>query len=326
LRDNLPLATLADTFPGYDITVLNYFIRRLLGLIPLLIGVSVAVFLILHAIPGDPARLAAGPDASEEDIRQISKNYGLDRPVYVQYWIYVDKVLHGDFGESFRTQRPVIEEIRRTLPATIELTTAAMLVAVLLGVPIGVYSSLHPGSRIDRLITTLAVLGISMPGFFLGLLLMLLFAATLGWLPPTGRGTIAHLVLPTLTLGLPYVATFARLARSNMLDVLSEDYVRTARAKGLSRSVVIYKHALTNASIPLVTVLGIFYGRLLGGAVIVETVFAWPGMGRYMIEAILLRDIYVVQGTIMVFALSVVIINLIVDGLYGLLDPRIAYS
>ncbi len=326
MRDNLPLATLADTFPGYDITVLNYFIRRLLGLIPLLIGVSVAVFLILHAIPGDPARLAAGPDASEEDIRQISKNYGLDRPVYVQYWIYVDKVLHGDFGESFRTQRPVIEEIRRTLPATIELTTAAMLVAVLLGVPIGVYSSLHPGSRIDRLITTLAVLGISMPGFFLGLLLMLLFAATLGWLPPTGRGTIAHLVLPTLTLGLPYVATFARLARSNMLDVLSEDYVRTARAKGLSRSVVIYKHALTNASIPLVTVLGIFYGRLLGGAVIVETVFAWPGMGRYMIEAILLRDIYVVQGTIMVFALSVVIINLIVDGLYGLLDPRIAYS
>ena len=306
--------------------MLNYFIRRLLGLIPLLIGVSVAVFLILHAIPGDPARLAAGPDASEEDIRQISKNYGLDRPVYVQYWIYVEKVLHGDFGESFRTQRPVIEEIRRTLPATIELTTAAMLVAVLLGVPIGVYSSLHPGSRIDRLITTLAVLGISMPGFFLGLLLMLLFAATLGWLPPTGRGTIAHLVLPTLTLGLPYVATFARLARSNMLDVLSEDYVRTARAKGLSRSVVIYKHALTNASIPLVTVLGIFYGRLLGGAVIVETVFAWPGMGRYMIEAILMRDIYVVQGTIMVFALSVVIINLIVDGLYGLLDPRIAYS
>lgn len=326
MRDNLPLATLANTFPVHDLTVLNYFIRRLLGLIPLLIGVSVAVFLILHAIPGDPARLAAGPDASEEDIRQISKNYGLDRPVYVQYWIYVEKVLHGDFGESFRTQRPVIEEIRRTLPATIELTTAAMLVAVLLGVPIGVYSSLHPGSRIDRLITTLAVLGISMPGFFLGLLLMLLFAATLGWLPPTGRGTIAHLVLPTLTLGLPYVATFARLARSNMLDVLSEDYVRTARAKGLSRSVVIYKHALTNASIPLVTVLGIFYGRLLGGAVIVETVFAWPGMGRYMIEAILMRDIYVVQGTIMVFALSVVIINLIVDGLYGLLDPRIAYS
>ena len=304
--------------------MLSYALRRLMGLVPMLLGVSVIVFLMLYAIPGDPAQMAAGPDAAEEDIAQIRKNFGLDRPVYEQYLIYLANLLHGDLGVSFRTQRPVSTEIARTLPATIELSSAAITIAVLLGVPMGVVSALRPRTLLDSAFTMLAVFGISMPGFFLGLLLMLLFASQLGWLPPTGRGGLTHLLLPAFTLGLPFVASFARITRSNMLDVLVEDYVRTARAKGLSRRVVVYRHALINAAIPLVTLLGIYFGRLMGGAVIVETIFAWPGMGRYMIDAIGQRDIYVVQGTILVFAAAIVVVNLIVDILYGLLDPRIS--
>lgn len=304
----------------------NYIIRRLLMLLPMLLGVSIAVFLILHLIPGDPAQMAAGPDATQADIDQIRVNYGLDKPFINQYGIYLSKLLHGDLGDSFQTLAPVTEGIARTFPATLELAVAGMLIAVFFGVPIGIYSALHPRGTADRLVTSLAVLGISTPGFFLGLLLMLLFASELNILPPTGRGTWAHLVLPSLTLGLPYVATFARLTRTSMLDVLSEDFIRTARAKGLTWGKLTYRHALRNASIPLVTMLGLDFGRLLGGAVIVEKVFAWPGMGSYMVDAIMVRDIYVIQGTILVFATSVVTINLIVDVIYGALDPRIAYS
>lgn len=304
----------------------NYIIRRLLMLVPMLFGVSVAVFLILHLIPGDPAQMAAGPDASQADIAQIRANYGLDKPLVAQYGIYLGKILQGDLGESFQTLAPVTEGIARTFPATLELTITGMLIAVVFGVPMGIYSALHPGGAADRLVTSIAVLGISTPGFFLGLLLMLLFASQLNILPPTGRGTWAHLVLPGFTLGLPYVATFARLTRTSMLDVLSEDFIRTARAKGLTWGKLTYRHALRNASIPLVTVFGLDFGRLLGGAVIVEKVFSWPGMGSYMVDAIMVRDIYVVQGTILVFATSVVIINLLVDVIYGALDPRIAYS
>lgn len=304
----------------------NYIIRRLLILIPMLFGVSVAVFLILHLIPGDPAQMAAGPDANQSDIEQIRTNYGLDKPLIAQYGIYLGKIIQGDLGESFQTLAPVTEGIARTFPATLELTIAGMLIAVVFGVPMGIYSALHPGGAADRFVTSLAVLGISTPGFFLGLLLMLFFASYLNILPPTGRGTWAHLVLPSFTLGLPYVATFARLTRTSMLDVLSEDFIRTARAKGLTWGKLTYRHALRNASIPLVTVFGLDFGRLLGGAVIVEKVFSWPGMGSYMVDAIMVRDIYVVQGTILVFATSVVIINLLVDVIYGALDPRIAYS
>jgi ABC-type dipeptide/oligopeptide/nickel transport system permease component len=304
----------------------TYILRRLLTLPLMLLGVSIAVFLILHLIPGDPARMAAGPDATEQDVAQIRTNYGLDQPLTVQYGIYLKKLVQGDLGESFQTLAPVAEGIARTFPATLELTVAGMLVAMILGVPLGIYSALHPRGAADRFVTTLAVLGISMPGFFLGLLLMLVFASMLGWVPPTGRGSWRHLVLPALTLGLPYVAAFARLTRSNMLDVLSEDFVRTARAKGLSWAKVTYRHAMRNASIPIVTVLGLDFGRLLGGAAIVETVFAWPGMGRYMVDAIMVRDIYVIQGTILVFAVSVVAINLLVDVIYGIIDPRITYS
>ena len=306
--------------------LLSFIVRRLLLLVPMLLGVALTMFLVLHAIPGDPARQAAGPDASTEDVENIRQNFGLDKPLPVQFALYLQRLAGGDLGTSFQNHKPVLEGILSTLPATVELTVAAMLIAVLVGVPIGIYSALNNGGFGDRLITSLSVLGISMPNFFLGLLLMLLFAAVLGWLPPTGRGTLAHLVLPSVTLALPYVAVFARLTRASMLDTLSEDYVRTARAKGLTWGKVTYRHALRNASIPLVTVFGLDFGRLLGGAVIVETVFAWPGLGRYMIHAIAARDIYVVQGAMLFFALAVVLINLLVDIVYGLLDPRISYS
>lgn len=307
--------------------MLNYVIRRLLLFVPMLVGISLAVFLVMHAIPGDLARMAAGPDAAEADIEQIRRNYGLDKPLHQQYFIYLQRVvLEGDLGDSFQTYAPVTESIARTLPATLELATAGMLLAVVLGVPLGIAAALKPRGLLDSALTALAVVGISMPGFFLGLLLMLLFASTLGWLPPTGRGSWQQLVMPAITLGLPYVATFSRLARSSMLDVLGEDYIRTAYAKGVGRPCVVLRHALSNASIPLVTSFGMDFGRLLGGAVIVETVFAWPGMGRYMIDAIMVRDIYVVQGTILVFAALVVLINLIVDLAYGFLDPRITYA
>jgi len=306
--------------------VLNYTLRRLLLLLPMLLGVSIVVFLVMHFIPGDPAQLAAGPDATEEDVAQIRQNYGLDQPLINQYVVYVKKIAHGDLGESFQTFTPVTQGIARTLPATIELTAAGMLLAVIIGVPLGIVAALRPRGFLDSALTTIAVFGISMPGFFLGLILMLIFSANLGWLPPTGRGGLSHLILPALTLGLPYVATFSRLARSTLMDVLKEDYIRTAYAKGVPGYKVVLKHALSNAAIPLVTVFGMDFGRLLGGAVIVETVFAWPGMGRFLIDAIMARDIYVVQGTVLVFAAVVVIVNLMVDLVYGILDPRVTYN
>ncbi len=304
--------------------MLDYAIYRISVLIPTLLAVSLAVFLVLHLVPGDPARNAAGPDAEEEDIALIREHYGLDQPLWKQFGTYLFHVAQGDLGESFRSRRPVLDEVLRRLPATVELAGFAMLFAVLVGVGLGVAASMRPNSWLDQAIGALSAFGISVPVFFLGLLLMLFFAAKLQWLPPSGRGSWAHLVLPVVTLGLPYVATFARVARSTMLDVLSEDYIRTARAKGLLRRAVIWRHALINAAIPLVTLLGVYFGRLLGGAVIVETIFAWPGLGRYMVDGIIQRDLQVVQGCILFFATAIVVVNLVVDLLYSVLDPRIA--
>jgi len=235
-------------------------------------------------------------------------------------------VAQGDLGESFRSRRPVLDEIVRRMPATMQLAGSAMLFAVLLGVSLGVVASMRPNTWIDDAVNAFSALGISVPVFFLGLLLMLLFAATLQWLPPSGRGTPAHLILPMVTLGLPYVATFARVSRSTMLEVLSEDYIRTARAKGIPWRTVVWRHGLVNASVPLVTLLGVYFGRLLGGAVIVETIFAWPGLGRYMVDGITQRDLHVVQGCILFFATAIVLVNMVVDLLYSVLDPRISRS
>lgn len=304
--------------------MLDYAIYRITILLPTLLAISLAVFLVLHLVPGDPARNAAGPDAEEEDIALIREHYGLDQPLWKQYGTYLVRLSQGDLGESFRSRRPVLDEIMRRMPATVELAGFAMLFAVLVGVGMGVIASMKPNSWLDDAIGALSAFGISVPVFFLGLLLMLLFAARLQWLPPSGRGGSANLVLPVVTLGLPYVATFARVTRSTMLEVLSEDYIRTARAKGLVRRSVIWRHALINAAIPLVTLLGVYFGRLLGGAVIVETIFAWPGLGRYMVDGIIQRDLQVVQGCILFFATAIVAVNLVVDLLYSVLDPRIA--
>lgn len=304
--------------------MLDYAIYRITILLPTLLAVSLAVFLVLHLVPGDPARNAAGPDAEEEDIALIREHYGLDQPLWKQYGTYLVRLSQGDLGESFRSRRPVLDEVMRRLPATVELAGFAMLFAVVVGVGMGVVASMKQNSWLDDAIGALSAFGISVPVFFLGLLLMLLFAARLQWLPPSGRGSPAHLVLPVVTLGLPYVATFARVARSTMIEVLSEDYIRTARAKGLVRRTVIWRHALINAAIPLVTLLGVYFGRLLGGAVIVETIFAWPGLGRYMVDGIIQRDLQVVQGCILFFATAIVLVNLVVDLLYSVLDPRIA--
>ena len=305
--------------------MLTYTFKRLLFLIPTLVAVSFVAFLVMYLVPGDAAIAIAGNDATEADLAIIREKYGLDQSFIVQYWRYLTNILTGDLGESIRSRQSVSDEILRRLPATVELAVASMLVAVTIGVPFGMIAAQKPGSAADNALRMFSTLGISAPGFFLGLVLMFFFAAKLGWLPPTGRGGWQHLILPALTLGLTDIAVIARLTRSSMIDVLSEDYVRTARAKGLPERVVVMRHALINASIPVITVVGTNFGKLLGGAVIAETIFAWPGLGRYMIESIIQRDLFAVQACILFFSICIILVNLIVDLAYALIDPRISY-
>jgi peptide/nickel transport system permease protein len=306
--------------------VTKYLLRRMLGLIPVLLGVSVLVFAILKFIPGDPARAVAGFDASPEDVENIREQLGLNEPVWVQYGLFVGKALIGDFGRSVRSRRPVSEEIASTMPATVQLALVSMAVATVIGVVLGIVAATHQYTIWDGITMILALLGISIPIFWLGLMLILLFAVQLGWLPSQGRGGPENLVLPSLTLGAASAGIIARMMRSSMLEVLRQDYVRTARAKGLGEQIVVLRHALKNAAIPAVTVIGLQFGYLLGGAVITETVFAWPGMGRLVVEAIKFRDYPVVQSCILLLALTFCLVNLVVDLLYAYLDPRIRYS
>ncbi|MEW6399887.1 MAG: nickel ABC transporter permease [Bacillota bacterium] len=303
----------------------QYAARRLLLLIPILIGVSVVVFLLVHLIPGDPARVLAGQEATREDIEAIRHRLGLDAPLHLQYFRFAAGLADGDLGESIRTGRPVVEELRVRWPVTIRLTVCALVVMILLGVPAGIISATRPNSVFDNTSMMAALVGVSMPVFWLGLMLMLLFAYYLRLLPTAGSTTWKHFVLPALTLGLSSSAILARLTRSSMLEVMGQDFVRTARAKGLAERVVIYKHALRNALIPVVTVVGLEFGSLLGGAVLTETVFTINGMGRYMVLSIGFRDYPVVQGAVLIFALGFVLVNLVVDLTYAVVDPRIRY-
>ncbi|MDI7250292.1 MAG: ABC transporter permease [Bacillota bacterium] len=303
----------------------QYAARRLLLLIPILIGVSVVVFLLVHLIPGDPARVLAGQEATREDIEAIRHRLGLDAPLHLQYFRFAAGLAGGDLGESIRTGRPVVEELRVRWPVTIRLTACALVVMILLGVPAGIISATRPNSVFDNTSMMAALVGVSMPVFWLGLMLMLLFAYYLRLLPTAGSTTWKHFVLPALTLGLSSSAILARLTRSSMLEVMGQDFVRTARAKGLAERVVIYKHALRNALIPVVTVVGLEFGSLLGGAVLTETVFTINGMGRYMVLSIGFRDYPVVQGAVLIFALGFVLVNLVVDLTYAVVDPRIRY-
>jgi peptide/nickel transport system permease protein len=304
----------------------GYVARRLLGLIPVLLGVSLIVFSILKFIPGDPARAVAGLDASPADVENVRRQLGLDQPLYVQYARFLGNALVGDFGRSIRSKKPVIDEIANTLPATLQLAFVSMALAIILGATLGIAAATRQYTIWDGLTMVLALLGISVPIFWLGLMLILLFAVQLGWLPAQGRGGPENLVLPSLTLGAASAGIIARMMRSSMLEVLRQDYVRTARAKGLGERLVVLRHALKNALIPSVTVIGLQFGYLLGGAVITETVFAWPGMGRLVVEGIKFRDFPVVQASILLAALLFSLVNLLVDLAYAYLDPRIRYE
>jgi peptide/nickel transport system permease protein/oligopeptide transport system permease protein len=303
-----------------------YLLRRVLIALPTLLGVVLLVFLMVRLAPGDPAVLLAGEFATPETLEAIRARYGLDRSLPEQFFIYMGALLRGDLGESARSRRPVLEELKTYFPNTLELALAAILVAVLTGIPLGILAALRPGSGLDLSVMVLALLGVSMPVFWFGLLAILIFSVGLGWFPVAGKGTLAHLVLPAITLGINATALLARMTRGTLLEVLSQDYIRTARAKGLSERVVIFKHALRNALIPVITVVGLEFGTLLSGAVITETIFAWPGLGQLLVGSILARDYPVVQGAVLLVATSFVLINLLVDLLYAAIDPRVRYD
>lgn len=313
----------------------RYILRRLLLLVPLLLAISVLTFFMIHLAPGDPISTRFGlnlKNLEPERIEQIREELGLNDPLPVQYLRYLSNLLQGDLGRSLTTNRPVAGELVSRLPATIELTIASMLIVLLVAVPLGIFSAVKRGSLVDNLCMTGALLGVSMPSFWFGIMLMLLFSLKLGLLPTGGRGdgTLADLlkalIMPAVTLGTGLMGIVARLTRSSMLEVLGQDYMRTAYAKGLATRLVLVRHGLRNALIPVVTVIGVQFASLLGGAVIIETIFAWPGMGRLAVNAISRRDYPVIMGTVLVFAVVFVLANLIVDILYTFIDPRIRYD
>ncbi|MFO7311713.1 MAG: ABC transporter permease [Bacillota bacterium] len=302
----------------------QFVLKRLLMLVPVVLGVSVIVFGLLYLTPGDPALLMLGEHAPQEQYLALREKLGLDLPVHIQYLRWLGRALQLDLGDSIRSSRPVTEEIATRLPATAELAVLAVLVATLIGIPAGVISATRPNSWLDNILTVLALAGVSMPVFWQGLMLIIIFSVYLGWLPPSGRlGGWEYFVLPVITLGTSAAASITRMTRATMLEAIHEDFVRTARAKGLNERRVIYRHALRNALLPVVTIIGLEFGNLMAGAVITETIFAWPGIGRLAVDAIRTRDYPVVQGVVMTFAVSYVLINLIVDLLYAYLDPRL---
>ena len=304
----------------------TFIVKRLFGIIPTLLLVAVVVFLFVHALPGDPARLAAGPEANQATVEAVRHQLGLDLPLPEQFLNYVTHLLQGDLGNSLRTKRPVTVEISERFMPTMLLTFTSMAWSVLFGLVIGVISAVWRNRFPDRAGMTLAVSGISFPSFALGMVLMQIFSVELGWFPTVGAGTWLHYVLPSITLGAGVAAVMARFTRAAFIEVMQEDYVRTARAKGLAERVVIIKHTFRNALIPVVTMMGLQFGFLLGGSIVVEAVFAWPGMGSLLIDSVNMRDYPVIQGLILLFSLEFILINLIVDVTYGLINPTIRYK
>jgi len=303
----------------------HYIVKRLLLYIPTLLGVLAVVFILTHVV-GDPSVLLIQPEASREDLEQMQHILGLDRPIWEQFWVFIRQAVQGDFGRSFWSDETAMSIVLERLPATAELAFCSLLIAVILGIPAAILAALKRNSFLDLGISTLSLFGISMPSFWLGLMMMLVFGVWLRWLPISGRGGLDHLVLPAVTLGVSMMAIVERLLRTDLVDVLSEDYVRTAAAKGLSGRRVVLRHALKNALIPTVTMIGMQLGALLGGAVVTETVFGWPGLGRLVVKSISDRDYPVVHCAVCVLAVVFISINLLVDLLYGVLDPRIRYD
>jgi len=316
--------------------VRRYVVRRLLLLVPVLLGVSIIIFMVLHLSPGDPAEIMLGSQATQADLERLRAELGLTEPLYVQYVHWLGLVVRGDLGRSIWMKRPVLPEVLGRFKATLVLTGAGLALSTLVGLALGVLSAVRPNSLLDRLSAVASLFGASMPVFWLGIVLMVIFALWLGWLPASGmfapygggdlKDLLVHLALPAVTLAAASVTIIARLTRSTMLETLGQDYIRTARAKGVVERAVVLRHGLKNALIPIVTVVGVQAGYLLGGAVLTETVFAWPGVGTLMVQGILARDFPLVQGCVLVVALSFVVINLIVDLLYAWLDPRIRYE
>jgi len=304
--------------------MLIFLVRRLLLTIPVLLGVIFVVMLTMDLIPGDPVALMLGDAASKENVARFREHLGLDRPLVVRYVRYLGQVVTGDLGRSIQQNRPVVDELGDAWPATLQLTVAALLLAAVVGIATGIVSAVWPNSLFDALSRLSSLFGLSMPVFWTGLVLIVVFAFWLPLLPVGGVGSPLHLVLPAVTLALPSIAMIARMTRSSVLEVLREDYVRTARAKGVGERLVVAKHALRNAAIPILTLVGLQAGQLMGGAVLTETVFAWPGLGRLMVKAIFARDYILLQGAVLIFAMAFVVINLVVDLSYGMLDPRVS--
>jgi len=303
----------------------QYIVKRLLGLLPTLLLVALLVFLFVHLLPGDPARLAAGADATPETVELVRKDLGLDKPLPEQFVRFVGGVVRWDFGTSLRTRRPVATEIAERFMPTFWLTLWSMLWSVTLGMALGIASAVWRNRWPDRLGMTLAVSGISFPAFALGMVLMQVFAVELNWLPTVGNDSWRSYILPSLTLGAAVAAIMARFTRSSFVDILGEDFIRTARAKGLGERSVVVRHALRNALIPVVTMMGLQFGFLLGGSIVVEKVFNWPGLGRLLVDAVDMRDYPVIQALVLLFSLEFILINLVVDVLYGLINPTIRY-
>jgi peptide/nickel transport system permease protein len=304
----------------------SYLTKRLLLTIPVIIGVITLVFWLIHLIPGDPVELMLGETARAADKLSLRHQLGLDKPLFTQYLDFISGIAHGNLGYSLHTDQPVLQIILQHLPATIELSIAAMVIALLICFPLGIASAMKQYSLVDNGSMILALLGISMPNFWLGPMLIILFAIKLDWLPVGGRGSLAHLILPAITLGTAMAAILTRMIRSSLIEVAREDYITAARAKGSSRLMVYLKHALRNALMPVVTIVGLQLGSLLTGSIITETIFAWPGIGRLTITAINSRDYPLVQGCVLVMALGYVLINLLTDLAYGWIDPRIRYG
>ncbi|MBG6073767.1 MULTISPECIES: glutathione ABC transporter permease GsiC [unclassified Polaromonas] len=306
--------------------MLNYFLKRLMGLTPTLLIVAILVFLFVHMLPGDPARMAAGQDADQATVELVRQELGLDRPLPEQFVTYFKRVAQGDLGTSLRTRRPVSTEIAERFMPTLLLTLTSMVWAVIFGMAVGISSAVFRNQWPDRLGMTIAVSGISFPAFALGMLLMQVFSVKLGWFPTVGADTWKHYVLPSITLGAAVAAVMARFTRASFVEVIQEDFVRTARAKGLKERTVIFKHCLRNALIPVVTMMGLQFGFLLGGSIVVEAVFNWPGLGRLLVDAVTMRDYPVIQALVLLFSLEFILINLVVDVLYGYINPTIRYK
>ena len=306
--------------------MIRYISIRLLFALPALWLILTMVFLLAHIVPGDPVAQMLGEGARAEDLTQLRHALGLDLPLPVQYGRYLSGVLHGNLGESFRFQQPVLKVVVEHYPATLELAAVALLICALIGIPAGVLAAHKRGERTDHAVAILTLFGLSVPNFALGPVLILLFSVVLGWLPVSGRGGISHLILPAFTLGAALAAILTRMVRTSVIEELSADYVRTARAKGVSESGVLFRHALRNALIPILTILGLQFGSLLAGTIVTESIFSWPGIGRLAVQAIGARDYPLLQGCILLIAVSYVFVNLLTDLVYALVDPRVRFE